>query len=72
VPLSEIFQNSRTVVADCRQFKSLRLKSLLCPLQLHELRLAEGSPVGGAEEQDDGALRSFERLVGVLMTELIR
>jgi len=55
MPLGEIIQNSRTIIADCRQLKSLRLKSLLSRLQLHELRLAEGSPVGGAEEQDDGA-----------------
>src|SRR5258708_26608362 len=71
MPLGEIFQDSRTIIADCRQRKSLRLKSLLCRLQLAELRLAEGSAVGGAEEQDDGALRSFERLVGVFVAELI-
>jgi len=50
VPLGEIFQDSWTVITNCSQLKSLRLKSLLCRLQLHELRLAEGSPVGGAEE----------------------
>src|SRR5579859_736561 len=50
MPLGEIFQDSWTIITDCRQLKSLRLKSLFCRLQLHELRLAEGSPVGGAEK----------------------
>jgi hypothetical protein len=40
-------------------------------LQLHELRLAEGSPICGPEEKEDGAFRTLERLVGVFMAELI-
>jgi hypothetical protein len=40
-------------------------------LQLHELRLAEGSPVGGSEEKEDGAFCSLERLVAEFMAELI-
>jgi hypothetical protein len=34
----------------------LRLKSLFCVLQLHELRFAEGSPVGRTEEEENSAL----------------
>src|SRR5260221_2918228 len=72
MPLGEIFQDGWTIIADWRQLKCLRLKSLICRLQMHELRFAEGSPVGGAEEQDYGALWPFERFVGMLMTELVR
>jgi len=72
MPLGEIFQDGWTIIADCRQLKSLRLKPLLCRLQLHELRFAERSPIGGAEEQYDGTLRPLQRLVGVFMAELIR
>jgi hypothetical protein len=49
----------------------LRLKSLFCVLQLHELRFAEGSPVGRAEEKEHCAIRPLERLVGLIMAELI-
>jgi hypothetical protein len=71
VPLGEILQDCRTVVADRGQFESLRLKSLFCVLQLHELRFAERSPIGRTEEEKDGALRPFERLVGLFTAELI-
>jgi hypothetical protein len=37
----------------------LRLKSLLCALQLHELRFAEGSPISRTEEKDNRTLRTF-------------
>jgi len=40
-------------------------------LQLHELRFAEGSPIGGTKKKKHSALRSFEGLVGLLMAELI-
>jgi hypothetical protein len=50
----------------------MRLKPLFCILQLHELRLAEGSPIGGAEKKEDRALRPLERPLGVFMAELIR
>jgi len=71
VPLGEVLQNTLTIVANRGQLKSLHLKSLFCVLQLHELRFAEGSPVGRTEEKEDSAVRPFERLVGLLTTELI-
>ena len=71
MPLGEVLQDRWTILANCRQLKPLRLKSWFGSLQLHELRLAEGTPIGGAEKEEDRALRSLERLVGVCMTELI-
>jgi len=71
VPLGEVLQDSWTIVADRRQLNSLRLESLLCALQLHELRFAKGSPISGAEEKEDRALGPLESLVGVLLAELI-
>jgi hypothetical protein len=68
VPISELLQDGPTIVANRGQFKSLRL---FCVLQLHELRFAEGSPVGRTEEEENSALRSLERLVGLFMTKLI-
>ena len=56
VPLGEVLQDRRTIVANSRQLQSLRLKSLFCVLQLHELRFAEGSPVGRTEEEENSAL----------------
>ena len=49
--LSEVLQDSRTVVADRRELQSFRFKSLFCILQLHELRFAERSAIGGMEER---------------------
>src|SRR5271155_2918147 len=69
VALGEILQDGRTIVADRRQVKALRFESLFCALQLHELRFAEGSPVGRTEEEKNSAVRSFKRLVGLLMPE---
>jgi len=40
-------------------------------LQLHELRFAKGSPICGAEEKDNRAFWTFQRFVGLFVTELI-
>jgi hypothetical protein len=71
VPLGEVLEDSLAIVANRGQLKSLRFKSLFRVLQLHELRFAEGSPVGGTEEKEDSAVRALERLVGLFMAELI-
>jgi len=71
VPLGKVLQDRRTVIANRCWPKALRLKSPFRALQLHELRLAEGSPIGRAEEKEDGALWPLERLAGVFMAELI-
>jgi len=49
----------------------LLLEALFRMLQLHELRFAEGSPVGGPEEEEYRAARSHQALVRLLMTKLI-
>ena len=59
MPLGEILQDGGTIVANRGQLKSLRLKSLLCVLQLHELRFAEGSPISGTEEKQNRTFRTF-------------
>ena len=48
----EILQDCRAVVADGSELQPLRFESLLRGLQLHELRFAEGSAIGRAEEQE--------------------
>src|ERR1700747_3694733 len=72
VPLGEVLEDSLTVVTDSGQLQSLRLKPFFCTLQLHELRFTEGSPVGGAEEEQNSALRTFLCVVGLLVAKLIR
>jgi hypothetical protein len=50
VPLSEVLEDILAIVTDRSQLDFLLLKSLFGILQLHELRFAEGSPIGGTEE----------------------
>jgi len=71
LPRGEVFQDGLTVVADCRQLKPVFFKSFLGILQLHELRLAERSPVGRAEEKQNRALQTFQCVVRLFVTELI-
>jgi len=71
VVLGEILPDRRTIVADGGQPQSLRFKSFFSVLQPHELRFAEGSPIGGTKKKKDSALRPFESLVGLFMVELI-
>ena len=59
VPLGEVLQDGWAIVANGRQLQSLRFKSLLRVLQLHELRFAEGSPISGTEEKQNRTLRTF-------------
>src|SRR5229473_732058 len=63
VPVSEVLQDSRTIVANRSQLDSLSFKSLFGVLQLHELRFTAGSPIGGSEEEENSAARSSQRLV---------
>jgi len=41
-------------------------------LQLHELRFAKGSPIGGTEEKENRTLRTPQCLVRLFVAELIR
>src|SRR5690242_18458319 len=50
------------IVADGREAEPLVAKLLHLPLQLHELRLAVGSPVGRAQKDEHRALRSHDGL----------
>src|SRR6266852_1615079 len=58
MPVRKVLQDRRTVITDRRKFDSLRFKSLLGILQLHELPFAEGSPIRGTEEEEDCAVRT--------------
>jgi hypothetical protein len=40
-------------------------------LQLHELRFAEGSPIGGTKEKQNCSFRTLQCLVGLFAAELI-
>ena len=71
MPAGKIFQDCWAVVADRGQLQSLRFESLLRGLQLHELRFAEGSPIGRAEEHQHGTACTLERLIGLFPAKLI-
>jgi hypothetical protein len=62
VPLSEVLEDRRTVIADSSDLDSVLFEPLFGTLQLHELRFAEWSPIGGAEEKKDRAVRPPQRL----------
>ena len=57
MPHGEITEDGLAIIADRSQPESLFLKSLFSILQLHELRFAKGSPIGGAEEKKHRAIR---------------
>ena len=50
-----MFQDFFRVIADGCELKPLLLESWDCGLQLDQLPFAEWSPVGGAEEEKNGA-----------------
>jgi hypothetical protein len=41
-------------------------------LQLHELRFAEGSPIGGTKEKENCSFWTLQCLVGLFVAKLIR
>ena len=57
----EVPQDLDRVVAQRGDPEPALLEVLNLALQLHELDLAERSPVGGTEEHEDEALRALER-----------
>src|SRR5271170_8304186 len=71
VPFSKVFQNRRVIVADGSHLDSTRFELLFRVLQLHELRFAKRSPIGGSEEKKNRAVRPPERLNGLLVSKLI-
>ena len=69
--VGKILENRGAVITNRGQLDPVGFKLLLRILQLHELRFTERSPVGGAEEQKNGAVRSLQGLVRLLVTKLI-
>jgi len=66
VAVCEEFQDFFGVVADGGELYALLFESGIRALQLDQLPFAEGSPVGGAEEEKNravGAFESFEAIV---------
>ncbi len=61
MPVAEKFQDVGGVVADGSKLDALLLKSRNRILQLDQLPFAKRSPIGGAEKQENGAVRSFQR-----------
>ena len=62
VPFGEVGENRLRVVADSRDVDPLAAKLLKASLQLDELRAAERSPIGGAEEHQHRSARTNHRL----------
>jgi hypothetical protein len=71
VPVGKVLQDFRAIVTDRRQLDPSALESLFCLLELDELRFAERSPVGGAEEKKNSPIRSPQGLVRLWAIKLI-
>lgn len=69
--LRKSVKNSNTVVAHCSQAKAELPELLSIPIQLNELAFAVGSPVCGAEKQDQRAFRTKQALEGARFTVLV-
>lgn len=69
--VGEILQDLRAVIADRRQPDPLLFKSLFRLLELDELRLAVGSPIGRTKKEKNGAVGPFQRFVGLFPTQLV-
>src|SRR5215469_1836370 len=59
VAFRKVREDSFTIVANGSQLDTLLLELCFGVLQLHELRFAEGSPVGGTEKKDDRPFGTF-------------
>src|SRR5262245_27384064 len=71
VLLAERAKNVLRVVADADQAESILAQRVVLALQLEQLRLAVGTPVSGAIEDDHRAFRSHHRLQCPLRPMLI-
>jgi hypothetical protein len=71
VPVGEVLQDRRTVVADGRDLDSVLFESFFGILQLDQLRFAEGSPIGRTEKQKYRAVRSLQCLDGLVVVKLV-
>lgn len=70
-PVREGLQYFRAVIAGGRDGEPLFFESCLRILQLDQLPLAVGSPVGGAKKKKNSALRSLQRGEGSLPAKLV-
>jgi hypothetical protein len=71
VPVGKKFQDFFRIIADGGQLEALLFESRDGALQLDQLPLAEGSPVGGTEEEKDGAVRPFEAIESLYPAKLV-
>ena len=55
-------QDFLAVVADGREFDALRFKSRDGALQLDQLALAKGSPIGRTKKKKNGSVSTSERI----------
>src|SRR5713226_1013239 len=70
-PVREGLQYFLAVIADGRYFDPLVFKSCFRVLQLDQLPLAVGSPVGRTEKEKNRAVRSFQRIEALLSAKLV-
>jgi len=71
MPVGKVLKNGWVVIADGSQLDPLLLKARFRVLQLDQLRFAERSPVGRAEEEENSAIVPLQACVGLLLTKLI-
>src|SRR5690349_3126311 len=71
VPLAKIHEDRWTIVANGSQIEPLLLEPFFGVLQLHELRFAEGSPIGGTKEKENCPFWTLQCLVGLFVAELV-
>lgn len=69
--IGKVLKDNWAVIADGSQLNSLLFKALFRVLQLDQLRFTEGSPVSGAEEEENCAARPPQAFVGLPLTKLI-
>jgi len=70
-PVREVLQDCLAVIADGRQFDPLFFKSCFRVLQLDQLPLAVGSPVGGTEKKENCAVRALQRIEALHLAKLV-
>jgi hypothetical protein len=71
VAVGEEFQDFFVVIAESGKLDALLFESRKSGLQLDQLPFAEGSPIGGTEKEENGAVGTFECLKGLCVTKLI-
>jgi hypothetical protein len=71
VAVGKIFQDLFRVIADGDQLDALFFKPRHGTLQLDQLPFAEGSPIGGTEEEEDRAFRTLQGVESLRVAGLI-